>query len=858
MEQRWLRDKKMILTGSDLSASEDGEYETIILRHANLEQSDIEVITKKFAYATYLDLSYNERIAFINFLLTPTTLYLRNCTGLRDITYRFPTCTLKHLDIVGCSIDLEDHFHKYEFPMLESLTLNWQPSIKWRNLLGKMGSLQRLTIESICRQGAKSCRALLETIAEYKNIKAITFCGLPSAEEIVQLSKLTDIELGFRIRNGAENSLSQLCGLQNLHTLYLEHTTSISNTELLTVIKTCPNLRKITLDYCDGVTKEFIFKAAEFLRERDKYEPLKARFNLELCGCANIVEDILADPLYASAESAMSLIVFFKCKYAVTDYRNDLLIPYPAPNVQLSIYILFEIFKKLKRRSHSQAFATVCVDFENAAIEEERHLKIISCRKAKIVNNRVYDAYMEITAENNNFFKNRMLANATKMELSNRIFRLETIFEDFPKLRRLKLLNCAINESGIPRNKQFKSVRDLEIWGENALRLWQTLAMLFPRVTNVNLTYATWESRLNAASHELLISNESRIFEHLRSVTTVGLVLNDEDLNVFTQLINLNSFCICRNPQITGKYISDLRSIEELQVTDCANFKQYYLADILRCLALKSLNISDCPLAYTSAHLTNEMWLQCETLSKLKIDWQQAHTIIALQTLNTLVDLDMRGCEANYTETWQHQSADQQALFQQHVRWEQRLFHVLLERTNITKLTLEAELLRRNLDSLQLLQHLTHLSAIAIPLDVIPTTPNFYQTIGRLANLEYLHLANFFYCYDGIIHIVGKCPKLKEVRLSDCVGFSDFAIYELVEVVKRKRRKEQLPLCLFLHNSRDESGDTCSEESSASANDVNKRFEDVQEFIEVTFVDEPKSELSTSSPPFLDEVMCFK
>ncbi|XP_017472669.1 PREDICTED: uncharacterized protein LOC108363729 [Rhagoletis zephyria] len=207
--------------------------------------------------------------------------------------------------------------------MLESLTLNWQPSIKWRNLLGKFGSLQRLTIESICSQGAKSRRALLQAIAEYKNIKVITVCGLSSVEGIAQLSKLTDRELGFRIRNGAENSLSQLCGLQNLHTLYLEHTTNIWNTDLLNVIKTCSNLRKITLDYCYGVTKDFVFNAAKFLRERDTYEPLKARFNLELCSCANIGEDILADPMYASAESAMSLIVFFKCKYAATDYRNE-------------------------------------------------------------------------------------------------------------------------------------------------------------------------------------------------------------------------------------------------------------------------------------------------------------------------------------------------------------------------------------------------------------------------------------------------------------------------------------------------------------------------------------------------------
>lgn len=239
--------------------------------------------------------------ASIKFLLIPTTLYLKNCTSLHEIKYSFSTCTLKILDISGCPIDYEEHFMNYDFPTLESLTLSWQPKVDWRKLLGKLKVLQSLTVENTDSRstqltGAKgtpqSYETLLMALYDCKHIKAVTLGGMLNAYDISQLSQLADRKLSFHIRHESGQHLTRLHNLQNLDTVYLEHVNAVTDIDLLNLIKSCANLSKITLDYCGGVTKDLIFSAAEFLRERDKNEPLKARLNLEMCGCAGITEDI--------------------------------------------------------------------------------------------------------------------------------------------------------------------------------------------------------------------------------------------------------------------------------------------------------------------------------------------------------------------------------------------------------------------------------------------------------------------------------------------------------------------------------------------------------------------------------------
>ncbi|XP_053951424.1 uncharacterized protein LOC128858890 [Anastrepha ludens] len=833
MERKSESDKELILTKSELKSSDFGSLKTIILRHANLEQTDIDMNEDILMRATYLDLSYNEKIVSINLSGTQhITLYLRNCSSLRDIRCKFGSCALQNLDIAGCSIDLEEHFFKYDFPRLANLTLSWQSNVKWRNLFDKLKTLQRLTIENICCQNApisyapdcnNGCKVLLKALSEHKSIKAITFGGLPNEDDIAHLSTLTGRELGFHIRDGAANCLARLCNLKNLHTIYLEHATNVTDANLLKLIVTCPNLAKITLDYCAGVTENFIFQVAEFLRERDKDRPLKARLNLEMCGCAGISEDIQEHPLYAKAESAMSLILFFKCKHATTSYRNDLIIPYPPPNIQLSIYMLFEIYRQLRCQPSAHAFAAVCEDFENAAIEEERHLKIVACCKAKIVCNDIYNAYLEITSENKDFFKNRPCTNATRMELSCRKVIFESIFDDFPKLEQLKLVNCCINMDKFPRSKKCNSVRDLEIWHGNPVSLWRRIAMLFPNTTKVIMF-----NKLNILEKSLPIFPLRNVFENVTSVIACGNVLNDEDIKFLKHLPNLKTFDIFRNSEVTGKYISEFLRVEQLSLHHCENLNEFYLADILSSLALKSLDIRGSSLSLLSTHLMNEMWLSCVTLTKLKMDWLNGKTINILEIIHTLVDIEMRRYSRVFFE---HQQLSQMEIT--------RFFRILRERRGLKRLTLEADFLSRNRQYLELLTHLTHLSIIADQDDDIRITPDFYKSIGKLINLEYLYLANFSYCYDGVIHIVGECRKVKVVRLKDCVGFSDFVAYDIVEVLKRKRVKHQLPLSLYLIDSREESTEhACSEDSSSSASDAVPRFADIQDFIEVIFVEE--------------------
>lgn len=62
MENRWISENKPILAKSALRAFDGEESETIILRQCDLVQGEVDVITGNFAYATYLDLSHNEKI----------------------------------------------------------------------------------------------------------------------------------------------------------------------------------------------------------------------------------------------------------------------------------------------------------------------------------------------------------------------------------------------------------------------------------------------------------------------------------------------------------------------------------------------------------------------------------------------------------------------------------------------------------------------------------------------------------------------------------------------------------------------------------------------------------------------------
>ncbi|XP_054087964.1 uncharacterized protein LOC128922205 [Zeugodacus cucurbitae] len=560
MERCWKSENKPILAKSALHSGESNEKETIILSNCELEQSDIDVVTQNFSYATYLDLSYNKKIASNKFLLTPTTLYLKGCTSLHEIKYNFSTCTLKVLDISGCPIDYQEHFTNYDFPMLESLTLSWQ-KVDWQKLLGKLRALKNLTLENVssqtiqltsAKENPQSFETLLLALSDCKNIKSVTFGSLLSVHDIGHLSKLIDRKLSFHIKKESGQNLSILHNLQNLDTLYLEYVNDVKDDDLLNLIKSCANLSKITLDYCDGVTRDFIFSAAEFLRERDKDEPLKARLNLEMCGCAGITEEIQEHPLYAKAESALSLILFFECKHPTTSYRNDLIVPYPPPNVQLSIYVLFEIYKKLINLPVAQRFATVCEDFENAAIEEERHLKIIACRKAKIVHNDIYDAYLEITSESKDFFQELCCENATKMALNNRVIVFDKILDDFPKLKRLRLINCFIAEEEFPMNKQYNNISDLEVLGANAFRLWQSIAILFPNVGIVNLMDAALESPLEITMFRIPRFKENIVFQNITRFTVIGNILCDEEGEFLANLTQLKNFSIVRNSKVTA------------------------------------------------------------------------------------------------------------------------------------------------------------------------------------------------------------------------------------------------------------------------------------------------------------------
>ncbi|XP_054088026.1 uncharacterized protein LOC114805144 [Zeugodacus cucurbitae] len=847
MERCWKSENKPILAKSDLHSGESNERETIILSNCELEQSDIDVITQHFAYATYLDLSYNEKIASIKFLLTPTTLYLKDCTSLHEIKYSFTTCMLKILDISGCPIDYQEHFANYDFPTLVSLTPNWQPKVDWQKLLGKLKALNNLKLENVSKQNSKitgaekppeSCKTLLMALSDCKHIKSLTFDGLLNVHDIGHLSKLTDRKLSFHIRNECGQLLSRLHDLQNLDTLYLEHVNDVKDVDLLNLIKSCANLSKITLDYCDGVTRNFIFSAAELLRERDKDEPLKARLNLEMCGCAGITEDIQEHPLYAKAESALSLILFFECKHPTTSYRNDLIIPYPPPNVQLSIYVLFEIYKKLINQPVAQRFATVCEDFENAAIEEERHLKIIACRKAKIVHNDIYDAYLEITSERKDFFNKLCCENATKMVLNNRVIIFDTILDDFPKLKCLRLKNCFIAEEEFPRNKQYNNISDLEVLGANAFRLWQNIAVLFPNVGTVNLMDAAFESPLEITMLRILRFKDNTVLQNITRFSVIGSILCDEGVEFLANLIHLKNLSIVRNSKVTGKHIAELSSIEELQLSYCENVSHYYLADILSSLSLRSLDLRHSTFSDVSMHLTNLMWLSCETLVTLKIDWKLEHTITALQTLQALKDIEVRNFNTNSCEICMRDEQIHCSCAEDiQSRLIPRFFRTLIVRTSITKLTLEAEVLCRNLNYLHHLRHLTHLSIIAKKawLDGFCIPMNFSQAVGQLVNLEYLYLARFFYCYDDVIYIVDRCRKLNEVRLKQCVGFSDVVPYDLVEVLKHKRTKDQLPFRLYMLNLMVDSSETCSERSRDSNQEVN-RFEDIADYIKVIFL----------------------
>ncbi|XP_036332336.1 uncharacterized protein LOC118743680 [Rhagoletis pomonella] len=783
----------MILTKYDLHAFKEGECDTIILRNSDLKQSDVNIIAKKFSRLAYLDLSDNGEIDSVK-LIDPVTLYLRNCTIMRDIYCPYGRRYLKTLDIAGCSINLEEHLIKRAYPRLENLTLSWKPRIKWHSVLRKLGRLRRLTIESVCththnRICPRLCRqgwtSFVIALMMSEKIKTINFGGRLGDENFAKLKMLPDRELGFRIWNGAANCLSNLYTLENLYTLYLEHTHNVTNADLLELITNCPNLRKITLDHCDGVSNDFLFRAAEFLKERDKDEPLKPRLNLELCGCDNITENIREDPQYARAESAMSLILFFDCKHPTSDYRNDLIIPYPAPNVQLSIYILFEIFGRLERPLHMQPFASVCIDFENVAIEEERHLKIVQFFKAKIVDNNMYDTYLQIIAEDKNFFENRQPPIAMQLKLKCKVVELETIFDDFPKIERVQLLHCVIDENKLPKNKEISSVKNLEIVDANPLYLWTKLVEYFPNINEIKLKIAS----LNEVLSTNLLNEEPKLkgVTALDNITrlTISVGIKDDYVKLLADLPNLKIFSVQDNDQITGKYISELNRVEELQLYLCENLNKYYLSDILSCLALKSLDIRKC--FYTSeehlssVHLTNEMYLNCETLSKIKVDWQNEETIMLIQIISTLVDLEVS--DFMYSTI----SSDQ-------TDFAERFFMTLAQRTNIKKLTLETGVLIRHLNYLALLQHLTHLRVRYSRNFVV--TQNFYETIGKLVNLEYLYLEN---C-EGLLHIVEKCTNLKEVRLIKIDDFSTTFIRDLVKVLRQARTKEQLPLKLYILN----------------------------------------------------------
>lgn len=232
----------------------------------------------------------------------------------------------------------------------------------------------------------------------------------------------------------------------------------------------------------------------------------------------------------------------------------SLIIPYPAPNVQLSIYILFEIYKKLIHQPAAKCFASVCADFESAAIEEERHLKIIACRSAKVVRNEIYDAYLEITAESKDFFTNAPCTNAMKMVLSNRLLVFDTILDDFPLLKRLKFINCVVQESELPKERKYCNVCELEICCANALPLWQAIAPLFPYVRTVHLSDELLENPIELTPSRTLSTSSSSDFLNVARLSIAGSIFSDEDVEFLANLRNLRSLTVFGNSKITGEF----------------------------------------------------------------------------------------------------------------------------------------------------------------------------------------------------------------------------------------------------------------------------------------------------------------
>lgn len=138
------------------------------------------------------------------------------------------------------------------------------------------------------------------------------------------------------------------------------------------------------------------------------------------------------------------------------------------------------------------------------------------------------------------------------MVLSNRVVIFDTILEDFPKLKRLKLLNCVIAEDEFPRNKQYKNICDLEVSGANAFRLWQSMAVLFPHVRTVNLTDASLENPLAMEMLRIMRFKDSTVFLNITRFSVIGSILCDEDVGFLANLTHLKSLSIFSNSKITG------------------------------------------------------------------------------------------------------------------------------------------------------------------------------------------------------------------------------------------------------------------------------------------------------------------
>ncbi|XP_054088005.1 uncharacterized protein LOC105220021 [Zeugodacus cucurbitae] len=216
------------------------------------------------------------------------------------------------------------------------------------------------------------------------------------------------------------------------------------------------------------------------------------------------------------------------------------------------------------------------------------------------------------------------------------------------------------------------------------------------------------------------------VFQNITRFTVIGSILCDEGVETLANLTHLKNLSIVRNSKVTGKHIAELSSIEELQLSYCKNLIHYYLADILSSLSLRSLDLRHSTFSDVSMHFTNLMWLSCETLVTLKIDWKLEHTITALQTLQALKDIEVRNFNTNacaicmrdellrvQDQNLQIHPPGYACADELQVRLRPRFFRTLIARTNITKLTVEAEILCRNLNYLHHLRHLTHLSIIA-------------------------------------------------------------------------------------------------------------------------------------------------